>query len=358
MAVSAQGTARIRHRQTGVIYEISSDELDWSELVADGREMGMEVGYLAQIDHPQLGPMTWEVWEYPAGVENDRSANLGGHVLLENFSISLDGNNDEDDLTASVQGLVEWFGKHYEDPAHETPYNGREGGYQYVWGGPYDARTELYDNFGATVPEKVIEAAVEEIESDGTLEWAPGRLHQDQKRREDDYYKSLEPELEDLVDLVKEGREQTFGRPGEVEARGVLAVRVDELELILGRLRAGMGHNRPPEPIGDTAQLALPDINALEDHAVAIRRGLENSPPDARAVGEQALALKQGWLGQKLNKMADGAFEEFGKELGKWGARAVVATTTINLSPALSHAIHALIQAALHWLAVVLNIAQ
>jgi hypothetical protein len=36
-----------------------------------------------------------------------------------------------------------WFHRNFEDPAEETPYNTREGGYLYIWGGPYNAHDEL-----------------------------------------------------------------------------------------------------------------------------------------------------------------------------------------------------------------------
>jgi hypothetical protein len=78
-----------------------------------------------------------------------------------------------------VAYLTFWFNNLYEDPAMETPYNGREGGYLYVHGGPYDAREEFYDGFGNLVSEETIEAAVEEVEGDGTLDWAPTHNHPD-----------------------------------------------------------------------------------------------------------------------------------------------------------------------------------
>jgi hypothetical protein len=40
-----------------------------------------------------------------------------------------------------------WFHRNFEDPVQETPYNSQEGGYLYIWGGPYDAREQLYDEF-------------------------------------------------------------------------------------------------------------------------------------------------------------------------------------------------------------------
>ena len=80
--------------------------------------------------------------------------------------------------------IVHWFGERFTDPAQETPYNGREGGYLYVWGGPYDARDEMETEFSALVSPQVIEDAIEEVEADGILEWAPGHKHPNSLARE------------------------------------------------------------------------------------------------------------------------------------------------------------------------------
>lgn len=64
-----------------------------------------------------------------------------------------------------------WFRRRFEDPAVRTPYESREGGYQYIWGGPYDAREELETEFAGTVPEAVIEALADELSGE-CWEWA------------------------------------------------------------------------------------------------------------------------------------------------------------------------------------------
>jgi len=81
---------------------------------------------------------------------------------------------------AQVQLIAEWFFSLHQDPANGTPYNGREGGYLYVHGGPYDAREQIEAEFSDYVDEDIIEAATDFVESDGTLEWAPGSNHPDQ----------------------------------------------------------------------------------------------------------------------------------------------------------------------------------
>ena len=82
-----------------------------------------------------------------------------------------------------IYALVEWFFERFENPAHRLPYESAEGGYQWIYGGPYDAREELSENF-PDEGEDVIEAAVAEIESDGLTEWAPVSSPEDY----DDHY--------------------------------------------------------------------------------------------------------------------------------------------------------------------------
>jgi hypothetical protein len=63
-----------------------------------------------------------------------------------------------------------WFYSTYEDPAESTPYESAEGGYIYIWGGPYDPEEELQDEFGGLIPDKVIEELATELR-DICWEW-------------------------------------------------------------------------------------------------------------------------------------------------------------------------------------------
>jgi hypothetical protein len=77
--------------------------------------------------------------------------------------------------------IVSWFFDNFEDPAESTPY---EGEYIYIWGGPYDAREEIDDAFGAVTSVDVIDAAAEQIEHDG-YEWAPSESRMREERAAD-----------------------------------------------------------------------------------------------------------------------------------------------------------------------------
>jgi hypothetical protein len=65
-------------------------------------------------------------------------------------------------IESQIEVMREWFFENYEDPNNRTPYESAEGGYIYIWGGPYDAREELEGEFGGFVKNE----AIEELESE------------------------------------------------------------------------------------------------------------------------------------------------------------------------------------------------
>lgn len=103
--------------------------------------------------------------------EKDLIANYNPPLNVQN-STQNDKNTKQKAKQERIDSLVEWFHENYEDPAHRVPHDSGEGGYQWIYGGPYDAKEELTGRFPEE-PEEIIEAAVEEIESDGLFDWAP-----------------------------------------------------------------------------------------------------------------------------------------------------------------------------------------
>lgn len=68
-----------------------------------------------------------------------------------------------------------WFCVRFCDPAHETPYNSREGGFLFVNGGPFNPSTELHDRFEGIVDDELIQEVVDELICEVGEEWAPIR---------------------------------------------------------------------------------------------------------------------------------------------------------------------------------------
>jgi hypothetical protein len=85
---------------------------------------------------------------------------------------------DNPEREAQLQMMRDWFFERFEDPAERTPYESAEGGYIWIWGGPYDAREELDGEFGGSVPDDVIEELAEELTSQ-CWEWAPTPSRED-----------------------------------------------------------------------------------------------------------------------------------------------------------------------------------
>lgn len=69
--------------------------------------------------------------------------------------------------------MREWFTARFCDPAHDTPYNGREGGYLFVHGGPHDPSDELHTRFGQFVPGELIQEVADDLVMEGGDQWAP-----------------------------------------------------------------------------------------------------------------------------------------------------------------------------------------
>jgi hypothetical protein len=93
------------------------------------------------------------------------------------YSFPKDDAGITDDLLAKSPPEIQkavmkaWFFEHYEHPAESTPYDSEEGGYVYIWGGPYDALEELEEEFSGTVPDEVIEELASEL-TNTAREWS------------------------------------------------------------------------------------------------------------------------------------------------------------------------------------------
>jgi hypothetical protein len=84
-----------------------------------------------------------------------------------------------------IEKMREWFFDKYEDPVERTPYESSEGGYIYIWGGPYEAHDEL-SVFCEFVDDDLIESLANDLSED-CPEWT-GRESPDDY--DDSYFKS------------------------------------------------------------------------------------------------------------------------------------------------------------------------
>lgn len=227
----------------------------------------------------------------------------------------------------AVDAIREWFFVNFEDPAQRTPYESAEGGYIYIWGGPWDT-SDIIDNMFSEYPENIREAAINEL---GHQDWTAASNRQ---------IPPFEPDLEDL--------EQSHS-----VLQSNLATLKDDLEKLEQNLPAGMGHNNPPEPI---EALPLDDEDRKELRAAI--QVLEAQPVVPESIDEAKQAV--GTLIAKEEKVQSWAkrlgiifTEEFVKEFGKQSAQAVALALKVGLSMAVFKAflgLSATAEAAKVWL--------
>ncbi|MBZ9780881.1 hypothetical protein K9857_04865 [Pseudomonas sp. REP124] len=71
-----------------------------------------------------------------------------------------------------IEAMRLWFYARFEDPANCTPYDSGEGGYQFIFGGPYDPNDEIQERFSEVVDYKVMEELIEDLYQECGDEWA------------------------------------------------------------------------------------------------------------------------------------------------------------------------------------------
>lgn len=226
--------------------------------------------------------------------------------------------------------MVQWFHQNYEDPSNETPRDSGE--FVYIWGGPYEARDELYAKFGDIAPEELIEEVVREVEKGGLYDWAPVQKGAEYEPTENDD----EPAF--LDGYLNEPGPQ-YGSAEELEARKQAVIALERLEKIIEKRRAiGMGHNHPPEGI------EAPDLPEIREAVAELKAEFQKPNPAIAAIKKWAKPLRDAlvaagkWSGKKIDKAVDEAMKPIGIGAGTYAVT--------QLFPPIHHAFDAVI----HWL--------
>ncbi len=239
-----------------------------------------------------------------------------------------------------IEVMKEWFLQNFEDPAEKTPHESAEGGYQWIWGGPYDASEVLGSEFGEHVPEDVLDEIVAEVEADGIYDWAPKIIDDDEGMVEWD--EEPWPPL-----IVPQLPKQP---PDEKTARQEVLDRLTTLEAALKRLGDQspiMGHNRPPEPLDQMSHLA-DDGQTIKWIIQVVRDETNSAEPDTGRLEREASKLRDVasrlglWLKQRLDK----------------GADAFVATVGVGLAANLTGLYQAIVgawQAIINWIEILIR---
>lgn len=75
--------------------------------------------------------------------------------------------------TLQIAAMRRWFLDRYEDPANETPWDGEDKEYVFVWGGPYDPNEEIQSRFGGIVEFETMWELIEDLWREVGDRWAP-----------------------------------------------------------------------------------------------------------------------------------------------------------------------------------------
>lgn len=75
------------------------------------------------------------------------------------------------DVDARIDAMQDWFLANFGDPANSLPYESKEGGYQWIWGGPYDAAEEIGEAFPEANEDEKSSAIKAVQDRNGVLEW-------------------------------------------------------------------------------------------------------------------------------------------------------------------------------------------
>ena len=118
-------------------------------------------------------------------LSSNEETNLVKFITLPNYSnnanskknyLSKSSNNSRKPKIVyreHIDEMKKWFLENYEDPANSCPFESKEGGYFYIYGGPYDAQDELENEFGHIYNDEEIRIAAEELENEqGVWDWS------------------------------------------------------------------------------------------------------------------------------------------------------------------------------------------
>jgi len=90
MTIKCLGTAKLKKSETGEIFEVCPNDLEWEVVDVEEKKMGAELHYSAQLffysKQKELeAEVIWDVWEYPIGSINHQEIQLENCQILKNF---------------------------------------------------------------------------------------------------------------------------------------------------------------------------------------------------------------------------------------------------------------------------------
>lgn len=157
--------------------------------------------------------------------------------------------------------------------------------------------------------------------------------------------KTLEQNLLFLEAESQAQRDFRFGSAAEQAQRRLIAGRLDDLERMIGEIRAdspGRGHNNPPELIENEEQSTPHQVKLAADE---IRRDLESREPEAARVA--ANSVRVGWLSNFIKGTLNSAAQKVQEQIGSIIAGGTM--LTIANAPALLNVVGQFLDAVVRW---------
>lgn len=228
---------------------------------------------------------------------------------------------------AKVDYMVAWLRDHFEDPSFRTPYESSEGGFIWIWGGPYNAYDELFGEFHDIATPRQIEQAIKIVQSDGIWDWAPGNKHQDwieahQDEPEPDVEDEVvEPptsddELDSLLQRLEQSARPIYGSGSDLILRQRIVadgqMLIDALRRVQPKsVHGSIGHNRPPEE-GTLAHALEQAVFTIEEIQVRLKQDSPNALEVVKSTSRLRDIINFG-VKKGFEKIAEKGLEEGGK---------------------------------------------
>ncbi len=240
------------------------------------------------------------------------------------------------DRESAIEMMTRWFEENFEDPQNQTPIDSEEGGYIYINGGPFDAGDMIGSQFADDFEQEWIDAAVEQVTSDGTFEWAPtpgGGFYDGQDQGEDTIDENV---VGSTISTNGHVEIDLFPSDPATERADTISRISDRLERIEAQLSIlwtaspPSGHNQPPDEIG------LPpydgeDRRELEQAIAITREQIASQEPDglkleiAESTFRRVSASILKWLGRKADLAVDETIKA-SVGVAKWSTVAALAS--------------------------------
>jgi len=93
-------------------------------------------------------------------------------IEFDDNLFQLEKEHVEIDKAEAESEMKKWFSENYDDPTNFLPYETKEGGFQYLYGGPYELDEIMYEEFGEKYPDDYIQKVIENLEHQyGDVSW-------------------------------------------------------------------------------------------------------------------------------------------------------------------------------------------